>query len=69
MLDDLARDPDNVAKYQTEDSSRSQIFAFTSCGFWWEVYLAWNFLGNCVSRKQQHHFNLFLTMKRSLANI
>jgi hypothetical protein len=61
MLDDLARDPDNVAKYQTEDSSRYQIFAFTSCGSLWEVYLSRNFLDNCVSRN--------LTTERPLANI
>lgn len=49
MLDDLARNPDNVAEYQTKDSSRYQLFAFTSCGSYWEVYVAWNFLASCVS--------------------
>ena len=49
MLDDLARNPDNVAEYQTKDSSKYQLFAFTSCGSYWEVYLAWNFLDRCVS--------------------
>ncbi|KAF4943230.1 hypothetical protein F66182_18788, partial [Fusarium sp. NRRL 66182] len=47
MLDDLARNPDNVAEYQTEDSSRYQLFAFTSCGSDWEVYVAWNLLDSC----------------------
>ncbi|KAL1857448.1 hypothetical protein VTK73DRAFT_8093 [Phialemonium thermophilum] len=47
MLDDLARNPDNVAEYQTEDSSKYQLFAFTSCGSYWEVYIAWNFLNSC----------------------
>lgn len=49
MLDDLARSPDNVAEYQTEDSSRYQLFAFTSCGSYWEIYEAWYFLDSCVS--------------------
>ncbi|GAM43803.1 hypothetical protein TCE0_060f18913 [Talaromyces pinophilus] len=47
MLDDLARNPDNVAEYQTEDSSRYQLFAFTSCGSYWQVYVAWNLLDRC----------------------
>ncbi|KAK3293175.1 uncharacterized protein B0H64DRAFT_403672 [Chaetomium fimeti] len=47
MLDDLARNPDNVAEYQTKDSSKYQLFAFTSCGPYWEVYVAWNFLDSC----------------------
>lgn len=49
MLDDLVRNPDNVTEYQTEDSSKYQFFALTSCGSFWEVYLAWNFLDRCVS--------------------
>ena len=49
MLDDLARDPNNVAEYQTKESSRYQLFAFTSCGSYWQVYVAWNFLDSCVS--------------------
>ncbi|KAH6623083.1 hypothetical protein F5144DRAFT_352850 [Chaetomium tenue] len=49
MLDDLVRNPDNVAEYQTENSSKYQFFALTSCGSYWEVYLAWNFLDRCVS--------------------
>ncbi|KAJ9145312.1 hypothetical protein NKR23_g5288 [Pleurostoma richardsiae] len=48
MLDDLARDPNNVAEYQTEESSQYQLFAFTSCGPYWEVYIAWNFLDSCT---------------------
>ncbi|KAM7190145.1 hypothetical protein V8F33_009622 [Rhypophila sp. PSN 637] len=47
MLDDLARNPDNVAEYQTADSSKYQLFAFTSCGSYWEVYVGWNFLDAC----------------------
>lgn len=49
MLDDLARDPNNVAAYQTGDSTKYQIFAFTSCGPVWQVMIAWNFLNKCVS--------------------
>ena len=49
MLDDLARNPDNVAEYQSEDSSRYQLFAFTSCGPAWEVFVAWKLLDTCVS--------------------
>lgn len=49
MLDDLVRNPDNVAEYQTTDSEKYQLFAFTSCGSYWEVYVAWNFLNTCVS--------------------
>ncbi|KAI5456645.1 hypothetical protein BGZ63DRAFT_467840 [Mariannaea sp. PMI_226] len=47
MLDDLVRNPDNVAEYQTEDSSRYQLFAFTSCGSYWEVYIAWKLCDSC----------------------
>jgi hypothetical protein len=49
MLDDLVRNPENVAEYQTEESSQYQLFAFTSCGSYWEVFIAWNFLDGCVS--------------------
>ncbi|KAG7293521.1 hypothetical protein NEMBOFW57_003573 [Staphylotrichum longicolle] len=48
MLDDLVRDPDNVAEYQTEDSKKYQLFAFMSCGSYWEVYIAWNFFDSCL---------------------
>lgn len=37
MLDDLARNPDEVDEYQTEESDKYQLFAFTSCGSYWEV--------------------------------
>ncbi|TRX87833.1 hypothetical protein FHL15_011273 [Xylaria flabelliformis] len=47
MLDDLARDPDNVNRYQTSESSKYQLFAFTSCGPYWVVYIAWNQLNEC----------------------
>lgn len=49
MLDDLARDPLNVTEYQSEESAHYQLFGFTSCGSYWKVYIAWNFLGDCVS--------------------
>jgi hypothetical protein len=49
MLDDLARDPADVTKYQSEESEHYQFFCFTSCGSYWEVYIAWHFLGSCVS--------------------
>jgi hypothetical protein len=49
MLDDLARDPLDVTRYQSEESARYQLFGFTSCGSCWKVYIAWNFLDNCVS--------------------
>lgn len=49
MLDDLARNPDDIEKYQTEDSDRYQFFAFTSCGSYWQVFIAWNMAGSCVS--------------------
>ncbi|PNP51628.1 hypothetical protein THARTR1_07745 [Trichoderma harzianum] len=48
MLDDLARNPDNVAEYQTEESSKYQLFAFTSCGSYWQVFMAWNMLHDCM---------------------
>ncbi|KAL2129959.1 hypothetical protein VTI74DRAFT_7064 [Chaetomium olivicolor] len=47
MLDDLARNPNNVAEYQTKESSQYQMFAFTPCGSYWEVFLAWNWLDDC----------------------
>lgn len=50
MLDDLARDPNNINEYQTEESSRYQMFAFTSCGSYWQVFVAWNMLDSCVSK-------------------
>lgn len=49
MLDDLARDPNNVAEYQTEESSEYQLFAFTSCGSYWQIFMAWNLAHDCVS--------------------
>jgi hypothetical protein len=51
MLDDLARRPTNVSEYQTKESARYQMFGFTSCGPYWKVYVAHNFLNNCVSSK------------------
>ncbi|KAL6816729.1 hypothetical protein V8C40DRAFT_77420 [Trichoderma camerunense] len=48
MLDDLARDPNNVAEYQTEESSKYQLFAFTSCGSYWQVFMAWNMVHDCM---------------------
>jgi hypothetical protein len=49
MLDDLARSPIDVTKYQSQDSDRYQLFAFTSCGSYWKVYIIWCFLASCVS--------------------
>ena len=49
MLDDLARNPDNVAEYQTEESSKYQLFAFASCGSYWQVFVVSNMLDACVS--------------------
>lgn len=49
MLDDLARNPNNVAEYQTEESSKYQMFAFVSCGSSWQVFAVWNMLSGCVS--------------------
>jgi hypothetical protein len=48
MMDDLARDPADVSKYQPKESKHHQIFAFISCGSYWEVYTAWQSLGSCV---------------------
>jgi hypothetical protein len=49
MLDDLARDPNDVARYQTSESSKYQLFAFTSCGSYWQVFMAWKQFDGCVS--------------------
>ncbi|KFZ24152.1 hypothetical protein V502_01364 [Pseudogymnoascus sp. VKM F-4520 (FW-2644)] len=48
MLDDLARNPDNVAEYQTKESSKYQLFAFASCGSYWQVFIASNRLDSCL---------------------
>ncbi|KAB2101825.1 hypothetical protein AG0111_0g9655 [Alternaria gaisen] len=47
MLDDLARDPSEVTKYQCEESTDYQLFGFTSCGSSWRVYIAWCYLEGC----------------------
>lgn len=57
MLDDLVRNPDNVAEYQTEESSRYQLFAFTSCGPIWQVFIAWQEFDSCVSRIYNQPFS------------
>lgn len=49
MLDDLAHDPSDVSKYQTDTSSSYQIFAFTSCGSYWQIFAAFNLLDDYVS--------------------
>jgi hypothetical protein len=49
MLDDLARVPGNVQQYQFPDSSKSQIFCFTSSASMWKVYIAYHKQGLCVS--------------------
>lgn len=49
MLDDLARNPENVTEYQTEESSRYQMFAFVSWDSRWQVLVAWNEAGAYVS--------------------
>jgi hypothetical protein len=49
MLDDLARNPTDVTRYQSKESERYQLFGFTSCGSYWKVYIAWHFLARCVS--------------------
>lgn len=49
MLDDLARNPNNVAEYQTKESTKFQVFGFVSCGAYWQVFIAWNMLNDCVS--------------------
>jgi hypothetical protein len=48
MLDDLARDPVDVRKYQSKESGAFQLFAFTSCGSAWTVFVAHQMLGRCV---------------------
>ncbi|SCV30783.1 uncharacterized protein FFB14_03223 [Fusarium fujikuroi] len=48
ILDDLARNPNDVSKYQDEPNDRYQIFTFTSCKANWEVFTAWNFYGECL---------------------
>lgn len=40
MLDKLVRNPNNMAKYQTKESWRFQVFAFTACGPIWRLYSA-----------------------------
>ncbi|KAI1120973.1 hypothetical protein F5Y10DRAFT_257328 [Nemania abortiva] len=47
MLDDLARDPNDVSQYQTSESSKYQIFAFTSSGPYWQVFVVWNQWNQC----------------------
>jgi hypothetical protein len=49
MLDDLARNPENVTEYQTEESGRYQMFAFVSSDSIWQVLVAWNEGGAYVS--------------------
>jgi hypothetical protein len=49
MLDDLARNPNNVAEYQTEESSKYQLFEFASCGSYWQIFVAWKMQHRCVS--------------------
>ncbi|KAL7935575.1 hypothetical protein V8C35DRAFT_297709 [Trichoderma chlorosporum] len=47
MLDDLARNPHNVAEYQDSKSSHCQMFAFVSHGSQWAVYVTWSSLETC----------------------
>ncbi|OAG17118.1 hypothetical protein CC77DRAFT_1064383 [Alternaria alternata] len=47
MLDDLARDPSDVTRYQCEESTQYQLFGFTSCGSSWRVYIACYSLEMC----------------------
>ena len=49
MLDDLARDPSDVTRYQCKESTQYQLFGFTSCGSSWRVYIACYSLKMCVS--------------------
>lgn len=49
MLDDVARDPLDITQYQSEESTCYQLFGFISCGSYWEVYVAYNRYGQCVS--------------------
>ncbi|KAK0761817.1 hypothetical protein N5P37_004616 [Trichoderma harzianum] len=53
MLDDLARNPNNVSEYQTEESPRFQFFAFTSNSSYWRVSVAWSSSEDCVSNSVQ----------------
>ena len=39
MLDDLARDPADVTRYQSKRSRRYQLFGFISCGVRWRSIL------------------------------
>ncbi|KAL6690845.1 hypothetical protein J3F84DRAFT_177081 [Trichoderma pleuroticola] len=48
MLDDLARNPNNVSEYQTKESSGFQFFAFTSNYSLWRVFVAWGSLDVCM---------------------
>ncbi|KAF9770581.1 hypothetical protein IL306_011853, partial [Fusarium sp. DS 682] len=48
MLDDLARDPDDISRYQERTSDKYQLFAFTSCGSYWQAFTAWNYKGECM---------------------
>lgn len=56
MLDDLARDPNNVTEYQTNESSQFQFFAFTSSASFWEVHVAWSSLEDCVSSSGYYEY-------------
>ncbi|KAK0101801.1 hypothetical protein ONS95_006951 [Cadophora gregata] len=47
MLDDLARNPEDVTKYQFEDSCNYQVFCFTSCGAKWSIAAAYPTRGSC----------------------
>lgn len=47
MLDDLARDPEDVTKYQFKDSCDYQVFCFTSCGAYWTISVAYPVPGSC----------------------
>lgn len=49
MLDDLARDPEDVGRYQSKESKNYQMFCFTSCGPHWGIYIAWSSDNSCVS--------------------
>ncbi|KAL7905381.1 hypothetical protein GGI35DRAFT_460569 [Trichoderma velutinum] len=47
MLDDLARSPNDVTKYQSANSSHCPMFAFVSYGSQWAVYVAWSSSKTC----------------------
>jgi hypothetical protein len=49
MGDDLARNPENLDEYQTDNSRAYQVFGLTSCGSRWEVYYGRIVNGKCVS--------------------